>query len=74
MKARPVHLITVFWLYGIAIDLAAANLGQSQLILAIPIELVGHAAPLPGSLFFLFNPQAQSMPVVVPEVQANLRA
>jgi hypothetical protein len=33
---------------GIAIDLAAANLSQSELILAISIEVVGHAAPLPA--------------------------
>jgi hypothetical protein len=33
-----------------------ANLSQSQFILAIPMKLVGHAAPLPGSLFFLFKP------------------
>jgi hypothetical protein len=40
------HLITAFQLYGIAIDIAAAKLGQSQLISATRIELVGHAAPL----------------------------
>lgn len=39
------HLIMAFQLYGIAIDTAAANLGQSQLILAISIELAGHATP-----------------------------
>jgi hypothetical protein len=43
---------------GIAIDLAAANLSQSELILAISIELVGDAVPLPGPLFHPSDPDA----------------
>jgi hypothetical protein len=40
---------------GTAMDLAATNLSQSQLVLAICTELVGQAAPLPGSLLSLFS-------------------
>src|SRR5450432_941839 len=60
MKTRPMHLITTFRLYGIAIDLTTANLSQLQLILAIPIELIPHTAPFPGSFFSLFNPCRRS--------------
>jgi hypothetical protein len=38
---------------GTAMDLDATNLSQSQLVLALCTELVGQAAPLPGSLLSL---------------------
>ena len=34
MKARPMHLITAFWLYGIAIDLTAVSLAAANLAAA----------------------------------------
>jgi hypothetical protein len=39
---------------GIAIDLTAAGprCRQSQLILAIPVELIPHTAPFPGPFSF----------------------
>jgi hypothetical protein len=56
MEARPIHLIIAFRLYEIAIDLAAADLGQSQHI-GHPCK---HAAAFPSPFFSLFNPCGRS--------------
>jgi hypothetical protein len=52
MRPHPECLITAFWPNVVAIDLAAADLNQSELILAVSTELVGDAAPLPGTFFY----------------------
>jgi hypothetical protein len=65
------YLITAHWLYGYSYRPRCHQPSQSQLILAISIELVGRAAPLPGSLFHSFL-RAQSRQAVVPEAQAKL--
>ena len=60
MESRLMYLITAFRLYEIDIHLTAANLGQSQFILDIPIKVVRHATPLPGSLLSIFDPCRRS--------------